>query len=50
VKHNRPDLSVEDLVLRSEYRALFTEEEREMARQRLLDQGFLQYRKQAQTE
>ena len=50
VKHNRPDLSIEDLVLRSEYNELFTEDERNMARQRLLDYGFPQYRKQEQTE
>jgi hypothetical protein len=37
----RLDISVENLVLQPEWQALFTREEREVARQRLKDHGFI---------
>jgi hypothetical protein len=39
-EHKRLDLSVEALVLRDEYRSLFTDEERAIARDRLEQYGY----------
>ena len=39
-EHGRLDLSVEAHVLKDEYRDLFTNDEREMCRNRLLEFGF----------
>jgi len=39
-EHQRLDLSVEALVLRTDYFSLFTEEEREIARSRLAEYGY----------
>ena len=39
-EHRRLDLSVEALVLRSEFESLFSEEERIIARRRLRDYGY----------
>ena len=39
-EHGRLDLSVEAHVLKDEYRELFTNDEREMCRNRLLEFGF----------
>ena len=39
-KHHRLDLSVEAHVLKPEYKTLFTEEERKICKERLLDFGF----------
>lgn len=39
-EHNRLDLSVEAYVLKPEYKTLFTEEERKICKERLLEYGF----------
>ena len=39
-EHHRLDLSVEAHVLKPEYESLFTEEERQMCRERLIEFGF----------
>jgi hypothetical protein len=39
-EHGRLDLSVEAHVLKEEYKELFTDEERKMCRDRLLEFGF----------
>ena len=39
-ENNRLDLSVEALVLKPEYNDLFTEEEREICRKRLIEFGY----------
>ena len=39
-EHGRLDLSVEALVLQERYHALFTDEERELCRKRLLEYGY----------